>query len=243
MEIIIIVLVVLLIPVIIYAVIQAQKQREARLESLFVMANRLGFSYQAEGIQDFSLQRFLWFDYTSEEDHIVEKLQGFELFKRGHSQKAAPVMQGEIDGHVYSMFDYQYKVTTSTGKSTQTVTYNNSVVIAEVPFWFPNISLTPQSFLHGIAGIFGIHELNTESESFNKRYYIQTDDAKRALEILHPKVIEALEQAPVQSWFWFENYILVFENRLVSDSEYEMMLNQVQWLLSQVPNYYRRDNQ
>jgi hypothetical protein len=218
------------------------RAREARFASLYDFCIQNGFEYAPSGHIQTSEESFLWMNYNVQTDSIVETFKFHSLFQQGHSQKAAPVMAKSEKGVEWLLFDYRYLVTTSNGKTTTTTTYNNSVAVAHVPFQFPVITLTPQNFFHSIGKVFGSNELETESIEFNDRYFVKTQDQKRATEILVPEVLEFFVHKEPRHWHWNGPYLITYVPRNVTADEYEVMWREVKFLIENVPNYYKVDH-
>jgi hypothetical protein len=226
----------------IFAAIYAEKLRQQRIKDFIALAERHGFEYHPSGLMTTDASPSFWNFFHIETDGVVNALSEFPLFNVGHSKQAAPVLIKRSGGYEWLLFDYEYKITRSNGKSTTTTTYRFSVVLAKVPFQFPKLSLTPQTPWHNLGKMVGLRELETESEAFNKRYYVSTDDQRRSLEILHPQVIDFLESRPIREWHYNGDLVLTHLPGHLAASTYEAMFEEVSWLVSQVPQYYQQDN-
>ena len=120
MPILIVIAVIVVAAVAIYFGYLAQKKRR---EEMAALAAQLGWR----------------FDPTKDRSHDDE-YSHFEIFRRGHNRCAFNTLTGELTiderGYPAKMGDFVYKITTSTGKSTQTHTYRFSYLIpSSSPSW------------------------------------------------------------------------------------------------------------
>ncbi|MCH8823545.1 MAG: hypothetical protein IH984_08570 [Planctomycetes bacterium] len=168
--------------VIYYAYLLEKKRRE----EMAVLAAELGWS----------------FDPTKDRSHDDENAH-FEIFRHGHSRAAYNTLTGTftVDDRTYpaKMGDFTYKVTSSTGKSTQTRTYRFSYLILHLPFVnVPNLLIRREGMFDKLAGAFGFDDIDFESVEFSKRFFVKSPDKKFAYDVIDPRMMEFLlaEQSP-----------------------------------------------
>ena len=177
MQILIVIAVIAIVAVAIYFGHLAQKKRR---EEMAALAAQLGWR----------------FDPTKDKSHDDEYAH-FEIFRRGHSRAAFNTLTGEItiDERNYpaKMGDFVYKVTTSTGKSTQTTTYRFSYLILHLPFAnVPDLLIRREGMFDKLAGAFGFDDIDFESAEFSKRFHVKSPDKKFAYDVIHPRMMEYL---------------------------------------------------
>lgn len=177
MQILIVIAVIALVGVAIYFGHLAQKKRR---EEMAALAAQLGWR----------------FDPTKDKSHDDEYAH-FEIFRRGHSRCAFNTLTGEltIDERNYpaKMGDFVYKITTSTGKSTQTHTYRFSYLILHLPFAnVPDLLIRREGMFDKLAGVFGFDDIDFESAQFSKRFHVKSPDKKFAYDVIHPRMMEYL---------------------------------------------------
>jgi hypothetical protein len=102
------------------------------------------------------------------------------------------VIRGDNDGLPIEAFIHRWQTqrtetyTDSEGRSrTRTVTENHSEIISAVkmPFSFPLLS---------VGGGWGGKKVKFESEEFNERFPVRTDNPKFASDVIHPRTMEFL---------------------------------------------------
>ncbi len=166
-----------IIGVVIYFGYLAEKKRR---EELAALAGQLGWR----------------FDPTKDKSHDDEYAH-FEIFRRGHSRCAFNTLTGELTiderNYLAKMGDFVYKITTSTGKSTQTHTYRFSYLILHLPFAnVPDLLIRREGMFDKLAGAFGFDDIDFESAEFSKRFHVKSPDKKFAYDVLHPRMMEYL---------------------------------------------------
>ena len=177
MPILIVIAVIVVAAVAIYFGYLAQKKRR---EEMAALAVQLGWR----------------FDPTKDKSHDDEYAH-FEIFRRGHSRCAFNTLTGElaIDERNYpaKMGDFVYKITSSTGKSTQTHTYRFSYLILHLPFAnVPDLLIRREGMFDKLAGAFGFDDIDFESAQFSKRFHVKSPDKKFAYDVIHPRMMEFL---------------------------------------------------
>jgi hypothetical protein len=123
------------------------------------------------------------------DDALIAK---YGLTKAGFGHSTEKVIRGANDGLPVEAFIHRWKTqrketyTDSNGRTqTRTVTDNHSEVLTAItmPFSFPLIS---------VGGGWGGKKVRFESEEFNDRFTVRTEDAKFASDVIHPRTMEFL---------------------------------------------------
>ena len=123
------------------------------------------------------------------DDTLIAK---YGLTTAGFGHTTEKVIRGNNDGLPIEAFVHRWKTqrtethTDSEGRTrTRTVTENHSEIISAVrmPFSFP---------LLAVGGGWGGKKVRFESEEFNDRYTVRTDNPKLASDVIHPRTMEFL---------------------------------------------------
>jgi hypothetical protein len=123
------------------------------------------------------------------DDALIAK---YGLTTAGFGHSTEKVIRGSNDGLAIEAFIHRWKTqrtetyTDSDGRSqTRTVTENQSEILTAIrtPFSFPLIS---------VGGGWGGKKVKFESEEFNDRFTVRTDDPKLASDVIHPRTMEYL---------------------------------------------------
>ncbi len=99
---------------------------------------------------------------------------------------------GTIDGRQVHLLEHAYAV--STGKSTHVV--RHTIAATPCPTTWPHLKVEEENLLTKLAGALGRKDFQLESEAFNKRWRVSTDNEDFALLVLTPAVQEWLMGLP-----------------------------------------------
>lgn len=114
-------------------------------------------------------------------------------FGQGHSRKAQNIMTGSYNGHDVVAFDYQYAESTTNGQGqTSDTTYRFSIYVLRLPSALPPVSITPEGFFSKVGHAIGVHDIQFESEAFNRAFRVKSDDSKLAYDLLPARNMELL---------------------------------------------------
>ena len=126
------------------------------------------------------------------DDTLIAK---YDLTTAGFGHTTEKVIRGPNDGLPIEAFIHRWKTqrtetyTDSNGRSrTRTVTENHSEVVTAImmPFSFPILS---------VGGGWGGKKVRFESEEFNDRFTVRTENPKFASDVIHPRTMEFLMAA------------------------------------------------
>jgi hypothetical protein len=123
------------------------------------------------------------------DDALIAK---YDLTTAGFGHTTEKVIRGSNDGLPIEAFIHRWKTqrtetyTDSEGRTqTRTVTENHSEILTAItmPFSFPLIS---------VGGGWGGKKVRFESEEFNERFTVRTEDPRFASDVIHPRTMEFL---------------------------------------------------
>lgn len=126
------------------------------------------------------------------DDTLIAK---YSLTTAGFGHTTEKVIRGSNDGLPIEAFIHRWKTqrtetyTDSDGRTrTRTVTENHSEIVTAImmPFSFPMLS---------VGGGWGGKKVRFESEEFNDRFTVRTDNPKFASDVIHPRTMEFLMAA------------------------------------------------
>jgi len=97
-------------------------------------------------------------------------------------------------GLVFCSFRYTYEESSGTDAQghQETTTVNRAIVLVRLPAAFPGLRLTRESFLDKVSKFFGGQDIELESDDFNRRYRVTSDNEAFAYGVLHPRMMEWL---------------------------------------------------
>lgn len=171
------ILVIGMVVLVIVAIVVGSKRERERREAMRAYATRMGLRF------------------TDRDDTLDERMAAFPPFAIGHSRVGLNLMEGEATlGGVrmtYLAGDYQYKVTTSNGKSTQTTTYNMSfIAVAPVLSVPEELTVRAEGMFDKIGAFLGFDDIDFESSEFSKRFHVKCSDRRFAFDLFDPRMME-----------------------------------------------------
>ena len=221
----------------------ARKKAQERQTTLLAIAKKYGLDFNAG--QSFAPEPA----FTAGALAIAIDPQGararfgdIDPFGKGHSQSCANIIGGAYHGSGVLIFDYTYKITTSNGKSTTTTTYNVQIVSRTVACFLPHFTMQPENFLLKIGEKLGYHEIEFESEEFNKRWFVRGADARSIYDLLHPRAMERLLKTAAHTWSFLGNQIVVIAARHLTPDEIERLLIDTDDFIALIPAYFSKDH-
>ena len=180
MPILVVITIAAVVVIVIVVSVQQAAQRRREMQSL---ADRLGL-------------RFL----PQRDSSIAARLRQFSSFNTGSSRHGLNTITGQttirdLTFHIH-MGDFRYTV--QSGKHSSTITF--SYIVLSPPFKeIPGLILRRQNFLDRIKGALGFSDISFESETFTRRFYVQSCDRRFAYDVIHPQMMEYLMQANPQT--------------------------------------------
>ena len=170
--------------------------RDQRRKAFAVVAARLGFRYSPDDP----------FDLVS---------IPFALFSKGDGQGTENVLWGTHQGREIRVFDFWYfeESTDSEGHSSRT--YNRfSCGLTSIQARCPHLQLGPEGFLSRLADHVGFRDIEFESEEFNRRFQISSEDRKFAYALIDPRMMEWLLGAEELGYEVLDTFVLCSTGRL-----------------------------
>ncbi|HEX9235534.1 MAG TPA: hypothetical protein VF972_04580 [Actinomycetota bacterium] len=156
-----------------YRYVRARKRREA----LFAFAAAHGLEYSRD--DPFGLT-----DYP------------FRLFSLGDGRGCKNVLSGRWEGLPVTEADYWYYEESTDSKGGTSRSYHRfSVVIAELELDAPSVSIGPESLLTRLADHLGFHDIEFESDEFNRRFRVKATDREFAFRLVDARLMQWMLEA------------------------------------------------
>lgn len=157
--------------------------------------------------------------------------------RRGDSPQVTLALMGRRGEHQVSVFDYLWFIGTGEDREVRSCT----VVGISKTLNFPNLALRPATLSDAVASALGKSDLRFESEAFNQRYTVSTDDSRAAYDVLNPRVIDYLNSVPTATLeFGGSSFITVLSGE-AGATEIRHALIRMEAILERIPNYVRED--
>ncbi|MFH2138047.1 MAG: hypothetical protein ABII88_06015 [Candidatus Omnitrophota bacterium] len=131
------------------------------------------------------------FTFASQQQELLNALSDFKLFGIGYSRKALNVLHGENENIEWTVFDYQYSL--SSGR--RSVTYTQTVAYTEIAgLSIPKFFIEAESFLHRLGDMIDQGDVNFEEfPVFSKKYILKADDEAAIRKFFTPEIIKFFE--------------------------------------------------
>ena len=210
-----------------FAFIRASKRERERTDALRAFAVRQGLSF------------------TPSDPGLSERLSRFEPFNVGHSREGLNLAAGEVrsGGMRASVLfgDYRYKITTSNGKQTTTVTYIISFVAVRPALALPeDLTVRAEGILDRIGAFMGLDDIDFESSEFSKRFHVKCSDRRLAFDLFDPRMMEFfLQSGPPRVQARDGTLLFDYGIKRWEPAEFEIALGWIDAFLARVPRHLR----
>jgi hypothetical protein len=154
-------------------------------------------------------------------------------FGHGLNQHASNVVFGTFNGHPFFAFDYTYEV--QGDKSTVTSTYG--VCALDLPAEVPYLEVGPESALSRLESVVGVHDVEIESEDFNRKFRVRTEDAKFASDVLSASLAQTLLKAPAYQWRTENLSLVSWHQDPIKPAELDQWLGTLSAIVDAVPEF------
>jgi hypothetical protein len=173
MALVVLISVVLIVGAIAVAYMQYRK-RQARIQAVMALAQRVGFRFS-----------------LGDADRVVD--MPFTLFTKGEKRGIELVITGEHHGVPMRMFDYWYYDETSDSHGNRTRSYHRFTCgMITIAAACPRLRVGHENFMTRLGGHLGMQDVVFEYDDFNQRFRVKCDDQKFAFSMLDGKMMQWL---------------------------------------------------
>ncbi|HTY72178.1 MAG TPA: DUF3137 domain-containing protein [Actinomycetes bacterium] len=207
----------------------------------FVVIGYLNNQKRIKAVEQFCVDR--GWSYVAEAPQYVDRWQGHP-FGTGERRRARNVMSGEWRGAAFVGFDYSYETTsTDANGRTNRTTHTFGVVALGLPTYLPTLQVTGESVLRRAAQAVGMgHDIDLESEDFNRAFTVTSPDPKFASDVLTPRTMEMLLAAPHLAWRIEGTDILSWATGAFSPVDVLQRLDHLSKVVAGVPSFVWHDH-
>jgi hypothetical protein len=183
-------------------------------------ARRKGFSFDASS--DVGMQEHYPF---------------FQFFRQGDSRRGCNFLRGRLNGARIVLFDFVFE--TGCGESHTVRTASAVIVEARVDL---TLFICPKGFHDESEGLYGDGVVDAPTKEFKRRYRVRTRDRVMAKAFLHPKMVEYLLRAPVFAVEIHGGSVLVYQEKVFDEADFETAVAHVRKLISLIPEALRGED-
>jgi hypothetical protein len=161
-----------------------------------------GLAGAAYGIERYRRVRFVaeaagrgW-TYTARDRELPYRWNSWP-FGMGRMRRARHVLRGSLNGRSCIAFEYtfRHRVPGGPGGPGEAVSTWTVAAVA-LPVRMPRIAVTHAGPISRVTAALGRQGVQFESEDFNRRFRVRTDDPRTASDVLHPRMMAALLDGP-----------------------------------------------
>jgi hypothetical protein len=176
------------------------------------------------------------FTYATEDDRYAELPWG-SPFGVGFGHAALDVLTATGTARPGLCFTYRYKTETSNGKTTSTQTHYYSVYATRLPRALPELRVGREGFFSHIARAVGVHDIEFESEDFNREFKVNSDDRKFAYDVVNPQMMEFLMQSGAQGFTILGTDLFFIDSGRLELASVLPMLDYLNTVVDHIPNF------
>jgi hypothetical protein len=121
----------------------------------------------------------------------------FSLFARGDGRGSENVLWGKWEGLPVAVTDFWYYDESTDSKGSRTRTYHRfSVAEVQVAAWMPHLTIGRENLLTVVAEHAGFHDIEFESEDFNRAFHVRSEDREFAYQLVDARMMQFLLSVP-----------------------------------------------
>lgn len=129
--------------------------------------------------------------YTTRDDSY-EGMPWGPPFGMGSGRAAFDVLQGNWGDRPGLCFTYRYQTQSSDGKTTRTENHWFAIYSLHLPRSLPELRVSREGVFSKLARKMGIHDIEFESEDFNREFKVKAEDRKFAYDVVNPQMMQLL---------------------------------------------------
>jgi hypothetical protein len=141
----------------------------------------------------------------------------FALLSKGDGRGVENVLWGSWQGVDLKEFDFWYYDETSDGKGNRSRSYHYfSCAVREIPATCAHLTIEREGFFTRLADHLGFHDIEFESEEFNRAYQVKCKDRKFANDVVDARMMQWLLAAADRRWAFelIGPYLMCYTKRL-----------------------------
>ena len=179
--------------------------------------------------------------YIERDDQLAFQWQR-PPFNQGYDHRATDVLRGAFAGRQVVAFDYSYKETTTDSKgNTSSTTYRYAICALALPATLPYLEVGPESVLSRLGNVVGVHDIEIESEEFNRKFRVHSDDRKFASDVLSPRLAQTLLSLPPYHWRTDGTSLVSWSNGVLKPNVIQAWFSALSGVIDSIPDFVWHD--
>lgn len=178
-------------------------------------------------------------------DRTYEMDRRFPALSRlqsGENRHASNRIEGQWRGRPFLGFDYHYQIRSigpKGGSYTKDCAF--SAVVIESSHPLKPILIRPERLIDRASVFLGVEDIKFESAAFNRRFFVKSSDRKWAYDLLHPRAMEHLLDAPLFALELDTGHVMAWREAFFAPRDFEQAAAVVTGLLDQLPAYVQEE--
>lgn len=182
--------------VLLVMIVVAQRQRKQRRAAVARFAAQSGMQY-------------------SRADPFGLLSYGFPLLRQGDDQGCENVVSGQWRGLPVKEADFWSSTTVYDQQGSHREVSRYSIVIADIKARAPSASIAKETFFTRVADHLGFHDIEFESEEFNRKFRVTSKDREFAFKLIDARMMQWLLASGTEFAFEVQgSHLMVWCNQL-----------------------------
>ena len=179
--------------------------------------------------------------YVARDDQLAFQWQR-PPFNQGYDHRAINVVRGAFAKRQLVAFDYSYKEQTSDGNGgSSSTTYHFAVCALELPAALPYLEVGPESVFARLGSVIGVHDIEIESEEFNRKFTVRSDDPKFASDVLSPRLAQTLLSLPPYHWRTDGASLVSWSKGALQPKVFQQWFSTLSGVIDSIPDFVWHD--
>jgi hypothetical protein len=155
---------------------------------------------------------------------------------------ATDIVQGAYDQRPVAAFDYTVRSEQQGPNGSTETTYRYGVCVITLPAPLPYLEIGHESVLGRLAQSMGEHDIQIESEGFNRQFRVRSADPKFASDVLSPQLAEKLMSLPAEQWRIEGNNLISWRKGRLDVNTLPTWLSMLSMIVSSIPSFVWHDH-
>ncbi|HEY8302537.1 MAG TPA: DUF3137 domain-containing protein [Jatrophihabitans sp.] len=159
---------------------------------------------------------------------------------QGHSRRALDILTGTHSGRQVCCFTYRYDEESGSGDNRSDTTYNFAVYWTKLPKQLGELNVGREGFGAKIARAIGFHDIELESEQFNRTFNVHADNPRFAYDVLNPQMMQWLLTVDAPGFRIYGGDLVLVERNMLRLENIAPRLDYLDQVIAQIPDFIWR---
>ena len=170
-------------------------------------------------------------------DRSLAKLAWGPPFGTGSDRDATDVLTGPFEQRRALCFTYTYETSSSNGETTSSTKHYFAIYALATPRPVSTLQVGREGVLGRLARAVGLHDIEFESEEFNKRFKVRSDDRKLASDVLHPRMMQWLLDNDAAGFVLVDGQAFIAQRGRLELAAIDQWLGYLEQVIGQIPEF------